>query len=374
MYSENSIRSFRWLSAAGMVVLSLLLFATPILAQGTKASRQVSASISAIPVSESEAISESRLAALLEAQLRAQRLEIDLLKDRVRTLEAIVETLRAGQSDPAVRSVVATAATGNVATTGTGLHEEATAAGSAPKSGSSSPYEPVRELLPDIGQVGAEFGLLLGGSTNPFQASNGSSFGGFIDLPLKKIPVRGGKLSYEIMINLQRDVTNNVPVTSGVFALVNFATCGALSGPGCLPITLNTQQRMTVLTVVPFSLKYTVTKFDAHRFRPYGVVGWGTYVTISSQNTTGGIGSSSALLNTLLNGPLIGGLAPEAPELRAVGLPNGQGDIRFGVNFGGGFEYRVTPKFSLGFEYRANKIEGRNGFFSSFQARPALHF
>jgi hypothetical protein len=244
---------------------------------------------------------------------------------------------------------------------------------------SAQSYEPQRELLPDIGQIGAEFGLLLGGSTNPFLADTGSFFGGFIDLPLKKIPVRGGKFSYEIMVGLQRSVTPNVPVTSGVVALVNNALSGSLFSP--LPVTINTEQRMKVLTVVPFSLKYTVTKFDRHRFRPYGVVGWGAYVTISSQNTQGFDAgqfvtdpATAALLNSLLGGSLIGGLAPEAPELRAAGLPNGQGDIRFGVNFGGGFEYRVAHKFSLGFEYRGNRVEGKNGFFSSFSAKPTFHF
>jgi opacity protein-like surface antigen len=100
----------------------------------------------------------------------------------------------------------------------------------------------------------------------------------------------------------------------------------------------------------------------------------GNYVTITSQNTTGGIGTTNPLLNSLLNGPLIGGLAPEAPQLRALGVPNGQGDFRFGVSTGGGFEYRVFPKLSLGFEYRANKMEGKNGFFSSFAGRTAFHF
>ena len=379
MHSKKSTASL----ALAVTSLSLLLFTIAAFAQGTKASAQASASIRALAGGENGAMSESRPDTLLEAQLRAQQLEIQMLKDRVRKLEAMVETLIAGQSEQPVRAVLATTVASNSATTETSLRREMEAVSSPPKPDNPAPavrqYEPQRELLPDIGQIGAEYGLLLGGSTNPFDADTGSFFGGFIDLPLKKIPAPGGKFSYEIMVGLQRAVTQDRLATSGVIALVNNALSGNLFSP--LPVTVNTEERMKILTVVPFSLKYTVTRFDRQRFRPYGVVGWGTYVTITSQNTTGFDANQfisdpavAGLVNTLLNGSLIGGLAPEAPELRARGLPNGQGDIRFGVNFGGGFETRVTPKFSIGFEYRGNKVEGRNSFFSTFAAKPTFHF
>lgn len=369
MYNKKSI--------ASLAVTVLLLFTAPALAQGTKASPPAAASIHAMAVDNNGAMSDSREGPLLQAQLQAQQLEIQMLKDRVKKLEAMIETLIASTSEPTVRPLPPTVVASNSATTDTGRREE------TPKPHHPAPagrqYEPQRELLPDIGQIGAEYGLLLGGSTNPFDADTGSFFGGFIDLPLKKIPAPGGKFSYEIMAGLQRSVTQNRPVTSGVIALLNNALSGNLFSP--LPVTVNTEERMKVLTVVPFSFKYTVTKFDRHRFRPYGVVGWGTYVTITSQNTKGFDAKQfikdptvASIVNALLNGSLIGGLAPEAPELRARGLPNGQGDIRFGVNFGGGFETRVTPKFSIGFEYRGNKVEGRNGFFSTFAAKPTFHF
>ena len=385
MYRENSIHSFR----LGMLVSSLLLFAIPILAQGPKAPLQASASLRANAAEGNEAIGESRLETLLQAQLRTQHLEIELLKDRVRTLEAMVGTLKAGKPEQPTTAAVGTTAAPDSAKTGAELRAEAGAAGPTPKPGGHSAFEPQRELLPDIGQIGAEFGLLTGGSTNPFEAAKGGFFAGFIDLPLKKFPAGGGKWSYEIMVGLQRNVTQDRPVTSGVFAVVNSALNFALGNrPGGLssltsplPITINTEQRMKVLTVVPFSLKYTVTKFDSHRFRPYGVVGWGTYVTISSQNTKGFDANNfianptvAGVVNSLLNGSLIGGQLPEAAELRARGIANGQGDIRFGVNFGGGFEYRLVHKFSIGVDYRGNKIEGKNGFFSTFAAKETFHF
>jgi len=218
-------------------------------------------------------------------------------------------------------------------------------------------------------------GLLIGGSQNPFRSDEGFIAGGYIDLPLKEVP--GGKISYEILASLQR-TTTNTETTSGVIALVNNAVSGNLFSP--LPVTNRVEERMTVLTVMPFGLKYTLMSLG--RFRPYGVAGLGTYVTLTSQKLVDfdaarfvGPGATADLLNSLLNGPLIGGLVPAAPELRARGVAAGQGDFRFGVQYGGGVEYRVSPRFSLGFDVRFNKIEGRNGgTFTSFAAKPAFHF
>lgn len=53
-----------------------------------------------------------------------------------------------------------------------------------------------RELLPDIGHIGAQVGLFLGGAQNPFRANEGFVAGGYIDLPVKDLPQLGGKLSY----------------------------------------------------------------------------------------------------------------------------------------------------------------------------------
>jgi len=382
MYNEKRTASF----AFAVTVLLLLFLSTPAFAQKTNAPAQAPASIRAVVADENKASDEKKTSetteAALEAQLRAQQLEIQVLNERVKKLEGLLETLLAGKSEQKVNAELATAVASNSANGETSLGG-AEAVSSIPKPGNAAPapkYEAPRELLPDIGQIGAEYGLLMGGSTNPFKASRGSFFGGFIDLPLKKIRVPGGKLSYEIMAGLQRTVSKNKPVTSGVIALVNNALSGNLLSP--LPVTVNTEERMKILHVVPFSLKYTTTKFDRQRVRFYGVAGLGLYVTITSQNNVKGFDASkfitdpavAAIVNSLLQGPMIGGLAPESPELRARGLPNGQGDIRYGFNFGGGFEMRVAPKFSLGFEYRGNKIEGTNSFFSTFSARPTFHF
>ena len=241
------------------------------------------------------------------------------------------------------------------------------------------------ELLPDLGHIGAEVGLMIGGSQNPFQANEGFFAGGFIDLPLKR--VKGGKISYEIMIGAQRTITQ-VQSTSGVIALVNSALNTALGNPPSvnnllspLPVTNRVKERLTVLTVVPASFKYTMLSFDKQNIRPYAVVGLGTYVGLSSQKLVDFDASKfvnnpalASLLNALLNGAQVGGLAPIAPELRSRGLSAGQGDFRFGLNAGGGLEFRISPRFSLGFDYRINKLEGKNGTFSTFTAKPTVHF
>ena len=376
MYNEKRTASFTF---AGTFLL-LLILGTPAFAQKTNAPEQAPARIRAVTGDEGRVTGESP-EATLQAQLRAQQLEIQILNDRVRKLEGLLETVMAAKSEQTVNAELATTGASNSVNGETSLRgTEAASSTAKPANAAPAPrYEPQRELLPDIGQIGAEYGLLMGGSTNPFKASRGSFFGGFIDLPLKKIRVPGGKLSYEIMAGLQRTVSPNKPVTSGVIALVNNALSGNLFAP--LPVTVNTEERMKILHVLPFNLKYTTTKFDRQRLRFYGVAGLGLYVTITSQNTKGFDASRfitspavAAIVNSLLKGSLIGGLAPEAPELRARGLPNGQGDMRYGFSFGGGFELRVAPKFSLGFEYRGNKLEGINSFFSNFSARPTFHF
>src|SRR4029078_6745515 len=122
---------------------------------------------------------------------------------------------------------------------------------------------------------------------NPFKANQGFFAGGFIDLPLMKM--KGGKLSYEILIGAQRTISTKTS-TSGVIALVNSALNTALGQPpgvnnlfGPLPITNQVKERLTVLTVVPASFKYTMTDLDRYNIRPYVVVGLGTYVGLSSQ-------------------------------------------------------------------------------------------
>lgn len=325
----------------------------------------------------------------LLARIEAQQQQINKLNALVEKLQAMVEPVASNHP------ILPNASIGYLPVP----------AGSPSPSSSPSPdpqpvsggYTTPRELLPDIGQIGAELGFFAGGATNPYNANTGFASGGYIDLPWRNVP--GGKLSYEIMIGLQRSVTNTT-TTSGVNVLVNAAlnaylgnTAGNetsvtsfLTGP--LPVTSAVQERSKVLTVAPFELKYAITKLG--RFRPYAVGGLGAYVWIGSDNNTNSfnaitalgslasvpVGSSTlgAVLNALLRGSQIGGLVPTAPELAARGVPHGQGDLLFGAQIGGGAEVRITPKLSLGFDVRHNQMEGKNGGFNTFAFKQGLHW
>lgn len=226
-----------------------------------------------------------------------------------------------------------------------------------------------RELLPDLGQIGAQVSLLLGVSRNPFEADQGLLAGGYIDLPLFR--VGGGKISYEIGVTNQV-ATTDVRITSPLSAVGDLLAADGLGGTLTSRVLsslkdLPAEEDLDLLTVLPFGLKYTITALDSHRVRPYIVGSFGVYVTITEQDP-------KLTVDPRLGGPFIGGIAPEAIELAARGVPEGQGDIRFGGNVGGGLEYRFVGRSSLGLEYRFHRVEGKNGDFSTFAGKLGFHF
>lgn len=326
----------------------------------------------------------------LEERLEAQQQQIDELRALVSKLEARL------QDAPAPTLSARAAPPSNSAPVPTPVPTPAPPA-PAPATAVTAAYRAPRELLPDIGHIGAEVGMFLGGATNPYKDNKGFATGGYIDLPFKN--VAGGKLSYEIMIGLQRSKTQQ-PSTSGVNALVNAAlnsylgnTAANSTSPtsfltGPLPITSTTQENSKVLTVAPVLLKYSLHNMG--RFRPYIVGGLATYVWIGSNDNSQSFNANTALgslasapvgnstlgatLNAILQGSQIGGLAPTSPELAARGVPHGQGNLLFGGQFGGGFEVRVTPKFSMGVDVRRNQVEGTNSSFTTFAFKQGLHW
>ncbi len=376
----------------GAVLLLFALNTRSAYAQGNGAF-QLATNRSPNVVSKKSEDSDSKLSTeMLEARLKAQQLEIDELRGRLKKLEGVLEVVAANQTartpDTAAVQPARTETATNTGATAKSFSASESLTNIASNAVTPNPLSPTagpqatrRELLPDIGQIGAQVGLLVGFAQNPFKADNGFLAGGYIDLPVKR--VKGGKISYEIMAGLQRTKTKT-QTTSAVNALVNSVLNRELGNPpsvnnlfGPLPLTNNVEERQTVLTVVPFSLKYTVTALDRHNVRPYVVAGLGTYVTLSTQNTTNfdanqfvGTPAVANVLNSLLNGPQVAGLIPAAPELRARGQAAGQGDFRFGLNVGGGIDFRITPKLSFGFDYRFNRIEGSNGSFSTLTAKP----
>jgi len=384
-------RERKMLLATSVVLLVVVLASVAAFGQ-TAAPVQIAANTTA-PVVARQAAEITPSTSALQARIDAQQQEINKLTMLVERLQATLSPV--ASMHPMLPSA---------------------SIGSPSPSPSPSPepppveagYTAPRELLPDIGHIGAELGFFVGGATNPYKADKGFASGGYIDLPWKKVP--GGKLSYEIMIGLQRSVTTTSS-TSGVNALVNAATMNYLYNAGVfeglpsltdylagpLPITSVVQERSKVLTVAPFELKYTITKLG--RFRPYVVGGLGAYVWIGSDSNTATFDAVTSLnnygatigipdlaslpvggstlgntFNALLKGSQIGGLAPTSPELAARGVPHGQGNLLFGGQIGGGFEVRISPKLSIGADFRHNAVEGKNASFNTFAFKQGLHW
>lgn len=269
-------------------------------------------------------------------------------------------------------------------------------------------YEPPPELVPEIGKIGAQVGLTLSRSFNPFRLDQGSFAGGYIDLPLIDKPRwLHGKLSYEISVGISQSQTT-FSTTSNVAQVANLAVLdtlnpngglqnlnAALTGTGSapFPVTTSTLTRLRLLQVVPFALKYTTTVLDRWRLRPYGVVGFGTFVTIHSQNpargtpATFGVRPDANLPPDILaavqqlyggqapfGGPLVAGQISQAPELEARGLPGGHGNIDVGLHSGAGLEFRVSRTLAVGFDARYNHIAGTNGRFVTMGSRIGIYF
>ncbi len=257
------------------------------------------------------------------------------------------------------------------------------------------------ELIPEIGKIGAQVGLVLSGSASPFRLNSGQDAAGFIDLPLFEPKALHGKISYEIRVGLSQAAakfrtTSNVAQVANLTALTALTPSSptqnlidAVSGTGAAPfhVTSLTETRMKLLQVIPFSLRYTTTSFDRYRLRPYAVLGFGAFVTIHKQvPATTGMRSDSllpadqvALIRQIFGGTapfgsaLVGGQIAQAPELTSRGLPFGAGNIDFGLHTGGGVEFRLSRNFSLGFDGRYNRLSGGQTL-STFGTRIGVHF
>jgi len=269
-------------------------------------------------------------------------------------------------------------------------------------------YEPPPELVPEIGKIGAQIGVTLAASLNPFQLNRGTYAGGYIDLPLIDRPAwLHGKLSYEISVGMSQSkttfaTTSNVAQVANLVVLDTLNPNGGLqnltaaltgTGPAPFPVTTSTQTRLRLLEVVPFAIKYTSTALDRWRLRPYGVVGFGTFVTIHNQNPalgatpSYGVRPDATLPSDILaavnqvfggqapfGGPLVAGQISQSPELEARGLPGGHGNIDLGIHTGFGLEYRLSRSLAVGFDGRYNKIAGTNGNFLTFGSRIGVYF
>jgi hypothetical protein len=235
----------------------------------------------------------------------------------------------------------------------------------------------VHELLPGIGRIGAEVGIFGGLSSNPYEVGRGYELGGYIDLPLARAP--GGKLSYEILMSLSHGLSDPFTITNPLAYVANLAAGAdreaALAGPPRAPFPVRRQvrTRLRVLEVSPFAFKYTVTRFDGARIRPYFAAGIDFAVVISRQDPVGD--ESSQFTGTApFDDPLIGGIVAQAPELTARGLPTGQGHVAPGFHAQGGVEVRVSKGVSLNADYRVAGIDGTRARLQSLTGALGFHW
>jgi opacity protein-like surface antigen len=214
---------------------------------------------------------------------------------------------------------------------------------------------PGLELLPEIGRIGAQVGLLAGTAWNPYDAGRGLQGAGYIRLPLAA--GAGGRLSYEVRISLGESEGRPFFVTDSVAFVANLAAgaspAAALAGPPAapFPVRREVRTRLKVLQVSPFALTHTFTGLDRAHLRPYLTAGLDAVVIISKQ---GPLRDESLVFTgqAPFDAELIAGLIGQAPELTAQGLPTGQGNIEFGFHAGAGLELRVSRGISINGDYR----------------------
>jgi len=233
------------------------------------------------------------------------------------------------------------------------------------------------ELLPGLGRIGAQAGMMAGVSRNPYGTGTGVHAAGYLDVPLARLP--GGKLSYEILVAFSHARSDPFTITDAVAYVANLASgaspAAALAGPPAAPFPVRRQvrTRLRLLEIAPFGLKYTLTALDAVRLRPYAAVGADVVVAITRQTPE----RDESLVfpgASPFDAPLIGGLVAQASELQARGVPTGQGDLEAGFHAGGGVELRLARGVSLNVDYRFAGIGGTASRLHAFSSGVGIHW
>ena len=245
-----------------------------------------------------------------------------------------------------------------------------------PSSQRTSAGPEVHELLPDIGRIGSEVGILAGPSWNPYDVGGGWQVGGFIDLPLVRVP--GGKLSYEILVAFSDAESGPFTTTNAVAYVANLAAgaspAAALAGPPAapFPVRRDVTTRLHLLQVAPFSLKYQIQSFDHLRLRPYFGAGLDFVVVITRQDPVRD--ESLAFTGTApFDAGLIAALIAQSPELEERKVPTGQGNMEIGGHAVAGFEVRLSRGLSLNLDYRFTRV-GSSGTLHAVNAALGVHW
>jgi hypothetical protein len=237
----------------------------------------------------------------------------------------------------------------------------------------TTPYE----LLPDLGRIGAQIGVLGAASWNPYSVGEGFEVGGYVDLPLFRAP--GGRISYEILVAFSQGRSDPFTITDPIALVANLAAgaspADALAGPprAPFPVRRDVTTDLNLLQVSPFALKYTIQSLDHVRLRPYFYAGLDIVVVISTQDPV----RDESLIFTgtsPFDDPLIGGLVAQAPELAALGLPTGQGNMELGGHGGLGLEIRISRGLSLNLDYRYTGVGGTSHALHAASAALGFHW
>jgi opacity protein-like surface antigen len=259
---------------------------------------------------------------------------------------------------------------------GPGAHAQAPTGPPPPTSTRPSAGLDVHELLPDIGRIGSEVGAFGGASFNPYDVGPGFDVGGFIDLPLARVP--GGKLSYEILIGFSQATSDPFSATNPIAYVANLASgaspADALAGPpqAPFPVVRDVTLNLRLLEISPFSLKWTFLGKGGARFRPFLALGGDVLVVITSVDPVRA--ESLEFTGTSpFDDTLIGGLVAQSPELAARGVPSGQGNLELGGHAGAGFELRISRGVSLNFDYRFTQI-GKSAHLQTVNGGFGIHW
>jgi opacity protein-like surface antigen len=218
-------------------------------------------------------------------------------------------------------------------------------------------------------------GAFGGASFSPYDTGTGFDVGGFIDLPLARMP--GGKLSYEIFVAFAQATSDPFLATNPVAYVANLAAgaspSAALAGPPQAPFPVQREVRLDLrlLQVSPFGLKWTFQGKSA-RFRPFLVLG-GDFIVVITRVDPLRDESLQFTGTSPFDDALIGGLVAQAPELGARGIPSGQGNLELGGHLGAGFELRVSRGVSLNLDYRFTQI-GSDAHLQTAHAGIGIHW
>jgi opacity protein-like surface antigen len=246
-----------------------------------------------------------------------------------------------------------------------------------PSSDRSAAGPEVHELLPDLGRIGSEVGILAGPSWNPYEVGRGFQLGGFVDLPLTRVP--GGKLSYQILIAFSDAKSDPFVTTNSIAFVANLAAgaspADALAGPPAAPFPVRREvtTRLHLLQVSPFALKYQIQKLDHLRLRPYFGLGLDFLVAITRQDPV----RDESLIFTgtaPFDAALIAALIAQAPELTDRKVPTGQGNMEIGGHAMAGVEVRVSRGLSVNLEYRLTQIGSSSGRLHALSTALGFHW